>query len=105
MKMSCTIVNHWHCSFSEMVLLYADVVSPHCYQSRRFCKLVLGTQVCLLCTPEKRVSLLKSLYIFVESLSITTKRCVLEQVFPPCGRICQGWQCGQEEGQNTSLVL
>lgn len=45
----------------------------------------------------------KCLYFFVENLSITTKACVLEHVFPPCGGLCQGWQCGQEEGQNTEF--
>lgn len=50
---------------------YADVVLPHCYKNS-FCKLILGTQVCMLCTPKDtsvKVSIL--FLVVVESLSIT----------------------------------
>jgi len=84
-----------------MLLLYAGGVLPHCYQNRRFCELVLGAESCLLRTPEEKIPLLKPLYLFVESLSITTQGCVLEQAFPPRGGLCRGWQCRREGGQNT----
>lgn len=57
---------------------YADVVLPHCYKNS-FCKLILGTQVCMLCTPKDtsvKVSIL--FLVVVESLSVT------------CTGICQG---------------
>lgn len=54
-----------------MIVLYADVALPHCYKNS-FCKLILGAQVCMLCTPEDISVKVSIFFVVVESLSVTS---------------------------------
>lgn len=88
MKISCSMINLWHCSFSEMVLLYTDVLLTSLLPEQKI--LWAGF----------RDKGLPAVHTRKEDVSVKDSIFCWNSFY---NQLRAGWQCGQEEPQNTEF--